>query len=162
GRRPSHHRHHRIADRRRRRRRARRAGDRRLRSRARAPRARRKRTVAGRAHAGDEGPPHREGRDCDRWLQPRRAAADERRRAVDGERLARAMQSVATVTGRAPTTLTSAVIASIVGYATDVAAISEEHGLSQRALEIARPFGFPVTNSMVVTWIVAAGLIVFT
>jgi F-type H+-transporting ATPase subunit a len=35
-----------------------------------------------------------------------------------------------------------------------------QHGLSQQALEIARPFGFPVTNSMVVTWIVAAGLIV--
>ena len=35
------------------------------------------------------------------------------------------------------------------------------HGLSQKALEIARPFGFPITNSMVVTWIVAVGLIVF-
>jgi F-type H+-transporting ATPase subunit a len=40
------------------------------------------------------------------------------------------------------------------------AAAGEEHGLSQRALEIARPLGFPVTNSMVVTWIVAVGLIV--
>jgi F-type H+-transporting ATPase subunit a len=36
-----------------------------------------------------------------------------------------------------------------------------EHGLSQSAVEIWRPFGFPVTNSMVVTWIVAIGLIVF-
>jgi F-type H+-transporting ATPase subunit a len=36
-----------------------------------------------------------------------------------------------------------------------------EHGLSQKAVEIARPFGFPITNSMVVTWIVAAGLILF-
>jgi F-type H+-transporting ATPase subunit a len=36
-----------------------------------------------------------------------------------------------------------------------------EHGLSQKALEVARPFGFPITNSMVVTWIVALGLIVF-
>ena len=35
------------------------------------------------------------------------------------------------------------------------------HGLSQKAVEIARPFGFPITNSMVVTWIVALGLIVF-
>ena len=33
--------------------------------------------------------------------------------------------------------------------------------MSQRAVEIARPFGFPVTNSMLVTWIVAVGLIVF-
>jgi F-type H+-transporting ATPase subunit a len=33
--------------------------------------------------------------------------------------------------------------------------------LPQRAVEIARPFGFPITNSMVVTWIVAIGLIAF-
>ena len=33
--------------------------------------------------------------------------------------------------------------------------------LSQSAVEIARPFGFPITNSMVVTWIVATALIVF-
>jgi F-type H+-transporting ATPase subunit a len=37
----------------------------------------------------------------------------------------------------------------------------EAHGLSQKAVEIARPFGFPITNSMVVTWIVALLLIVF-
>jgi F-type H+-transporting ATPase subunit a len=37
----------------------------------------------------------------------------------------------------------------------------EEHGLPQKAVEIARPFGFPVTNSMVVSWIVALGLIIF-
>jgi len=36
-----------------------------------------------------------------------------------------------------------------------------EHTLSQKAVEIARPFGFPITNSMVVTWLVALGLIVF-
>jgi F-type H+-transporting ATPase subunit a len=36
-----------------------------------------------------------------------------------------------------------------------------EHGLSQKAVEIAQVFGFPITNSMVVTWIVAVGLIVF-
>jgi F-type H+-transporting ATPase subunit a len=33
--------------------------------------------------------------------------------------------------------------------------------LPQSAVEIARPFGFPITNSMVVTWIVAVGLIAF-
>jgi F-type H+-transporting ATPase subunit a len=38
----------------------------------------------------------------------------------------------------------------------------EEHHLPQNAVEIARPFGFPITNSMVVGWIVAAGLIIFT
>jgi F-type H+-transporting ATPase subunit a len=36
-----------------------------------------------------------------------------------------------------------------------------EHGLSQKAVEIGRVFGFPITNSMIVTWIVALGLIVF-
>ena len=35
------------------------------------------------------------------------------------------------------------------------------HGLPQSAVEIGRPFGFPITNSMVVTWIVAIGLIAF-
>jgi F-type H+-transporting ATPase subunit a len=38
---------------------------------------------------------------------------------------------------------------------------SEEHGLSAKAVEIARPFNFPITNSMLVSWIVALGLIVF-
>src|SRR5215472_1068976 len=38
---------------------------------------------------------------------------------------------------------------------------SEDHGLSPKAVEIARPFGFPITNSMVVSWVVAVGLIVF-
>src|SRR5689334_10381039 len=36
-----------------------------------------------------------------------------------------------------------------------------EHGLSQKAVEIAHLFGFPITNSMVVSWIVALGLIIF-
>ena len=37
----------------------------------------------------------------------------------------------------------------------------QEEGLSQKATEIARPFGFPITNSMVVSWIVAVALILF-
>jgi len=36
-----------------------------------------------------------------------------------------------------------------------------EEGPSRSAVEIARPFGFPITNSMVVSWVVALGLIVF-
>ncbi len=36
-----------------------------------------------------------------------------------------------------------------------------EHGLPNQSIEIARPFGFPVTNSMIVTWITAIGIIVF-
>jgi F-type H+-transporting ATPase subunit a len=45
--------------------------------------------------------------------------------------------------------------------ATVSAATGEGHGLSQQAVEIARPFGIPITNSMLVTWIVAVGLIAF-
>jgi F-type H+-transporting ATPase subunit a len=37
----------------------------------------------------------------------------------------------------------------------------EEHGLSQKAEEVVRFINFSITNSMVVTWIVALGLIVF-
>jgi F-type H+-transporting ATPase subunit a len=37
----------------------------------------------------------------------------------------------------------------------------EEHGLSQKAAEITRVYGFPITNSMVVSWIVALSLIIF-
>ena len=37
----------------------------------------------------------------------------------------------------------------------------EEHGLSQKAVEIGHLFGFPITNSMMVSWIVALGLIIF-
>jgi F-type H+-transporting ATPase subunit a len=40
-------------------------------------------------------------------------------------------------------------------------AATAEHGLSQKAVEIARPFGFPITNSMVVTWVVALLLVAF-
>jgi F-type H+-transporting ATPase subunit a len=38
---------------------------------------------------------------------------------------------------------------------------AEGESLPQKAVEIARPFGFPITNSMVVSWIVAVGLIIF-
>src|SRR6516164_400060 len=43
-----------------------------------------------------------------------------------------------------------------------VAAIpaSEERGLTQKANELGHLFGLPITNSMVVTWITALGLIV--
>jgi F-type H+-transporting ATPase subunit a len=36
-----------------------------------------------------------------------------------------------------------------------------EHGPSQKAVEIARPFGFPITNSMAVSWVVAVVMIMF-
>ena len=41
------------------------------------------------------------------------------------------------------------------------AAHKEEHGLPQSAVPIAHPLGFPITNSMVVSWAVALGLIIF-
>jgi len=37
----------------------------------------------------------------------------------------------------------------------------EEHALSQKAIDLAHPFGLPITNSMVVTWITGIALIVF-
>jgi len=36
----------------------------------------------------------------------------------------------------------------------------QEHGLSQKAVEITRIFGMPITNSMVVSWVVALALII--
>jgi len=57
--------------------------------------------------------------------------------------------------------LSSIAILVAVGTRLAVAATPEEHGLSQGAVEIARPLGFPITNSMVVTWVVAVALIIF-
>ena len=39
-------------------------------------------------------------------------------------------------------------------------AAGPDEGLTRQAVEIARPLGFPITNSMIVTWVVAAGLII--
>jgi len=40
-------------------------------------------------------------------------------------------------------------------------AATEAHGLSPKAVQIASPFGFPITNSMLVSWAVAIALILF-
>ena len=45
--------------------------------------------------------------------------------------------------------------------AVNATAQGQEHGLSPKALEIYRIFGFPITNSMVFSWIAAVVLIVF-
>jgi len=37
----------------------------------------------------------------------------------------------------------------------------KEHGLPQGAVEVGRVFGLPITNSMIVTWLTAIGLITF-
>jgi F-type H+-transporting ATPase subunit a len=39
--------------------------------------------------------------------------------------------------------------------------VEREHGIPSSAVEIGRIGGFPITNSLVVTWVVALGLIVF-
>jgi F-type H+-transporting ATPase subunit a len=46
------------------------------------------------------------------------------------------------------------------GDAEETASVAH-HALSQQAAEIAAPFGFPITNSMLVTWMVAIVLIAF-
>src|SRR6266699_6039126 len=43
----------------------------------------------------------------------------------------------------------------------DQSAAKEEHGVPQKAEKIGQPFGFPITNSMLVSWVVAVGLIIF-
>jgi F-type H+-transporting ATPase subunit a len=53
------------------------------------------------------------------------------------------------------------VLASLCARPVFAGGVEEAHGLPQRAVEIARPLGFPITNSMVVTWIAAAVLILF-
>ncbi len=45
--------------------------------------------------------------------------------------------------------------------AVHAAAPHAEHGLPQKAVPLGKIWGFPITNSMVVTWIAAVGLIVF-
>ena len=47
------------------------------------------------------------------------------------------------------------------GASSTVSAEPEEHGLTQGAAEITRLFGLPISNSMIVTWVTALGLIVF-
>jgi F-type H+-transporting ATPase subunit a len=45
--------------------------------------------------------------------------------------------------------------------AAEHAAKGEEHGVSPKTSEVARIGSFPISNSMVVTWVVAIGLIIF-
>lgn len=47
------------------------------------------------------------------------------------------------------------------GASVSLAAEGKEHGLPQHAVELGRPFGFPITNSMFLSSIVTVGLIVF-
>ena len=45
--------------------------------------------------------------------------------------------------------------------ATRTDAQGQEHGISPKPVEVARIFGFPITNSLIVSWIVGLGLIIF-
>jgi len=56
---------------------------------------------------------------------------------------------------------TSSVGAPSLANVANEGADTEEHGLPAKAVEIARPLNFPITNSMIVSWIVALGLIAF-
>src|SRR5438045_2836092 len=60
-----------------------------------------------------------------------------------------------------PTTPVQSTVLEESPHSQTIGAEHQEHGLPQSALEIARPFGLPVTNSMLVTWLVAGGLIIF-
>jgi F-type H+-transporting ATPase subunit a len=61
----------------------------------------------------------------------------------------------------ASSTGSQAALANAEGVTAAKASEPEEHGIPQAAIEIARPFGLPITNSMFVSWIVALGLIIF-
>jgi len=67
----------------------------------------------------------------------------------------------ATAEPRAPAIPADAVVTSLDTESAAAVAQPEEHGLPRNAVEIARPLGFPITNSMVVGWVVALGLIAF-
>src|SRR5258705_13311311 len=52
-------------------------------------------------------------------------------------------------------------VATVNHGAAETNAEQKENGLPQKAVEIGRVFGFPITNSMLVSWIAALALIIF-
>src|SRR5436190_5590964 len=69
---------------------------------------------------------------------------------------------------RAPILLLLVVVGTLLSDATRVAwgaeaarAGGEKHGLSQKAQHIFGPAEYAITNSMVLTWVAAAGIIIF-
>ena len=64
-------------------------------------------------------------------------------------------------TARAQSDGPSTASAATVNHVAAAASEQQEHGLPQKAVEIGRVFGFPITNSMLVSWIAALGLIIF-
>src|SRR5215469_18271582 len=64
-------------------------------------------------------------------------------------------------TGAAAVALAASPSAPGAGQLPAVTTGQEDHSLTQKAVEITRVFGLPITNSMIVSWVVALGLIVF-
>lgn len=69
------------------------------------------------------------------------------------------MLDIQPLRGRAAAMIALAI--GVSGFSELALAESASHGLSPDAVEIARPFGFPITNSMIVSWAVAFALILF-
>lgn len=116
----------------------------------------------------------------DRYVQPRAGTDSSRTGGRDSSQVKTKLALVLfvsfvglsadlTFAARAPAEVASVTSASAVasqsvpepGSLSPAAPEQEEHGLTQRAVEITRLFGLPITNSMIVSWIVALGLIVF-
>jgi F-type H+-transporting ATPase subunit a len=73
----------------------------------------------------------------------------------------RRLEAVEMIGSRSLAVVLTPIAIALLCLATSAGAEPAAHGLSQKAVEIARPFGFPITNSMVVTWIAALGLVLF-
>lgn len=80
--------------------------------------------------------------------------------AIAGVLLASALFIRFSVNAVAAESSTDQANASATGNAEHAEGNAAEHGLPQKAVELGRPLGIPITNSMVVTWAVALGLIV--
>jgi F-type H+-transporting ATPase subunit a len=67
----------------------------------------------------------------------------------------------ATAMGRQSDEPSKTLAAAVNHSAAETNAEQKENGLPQKAVEIGRVFGFPITNSMLVSWIAALALIIF-
>ncbi len=71
------------------------------------------------------------------------------------------LATAAPASGSASPTVTEPAAATAVAAPEAAPAEPKEHGLPQSAVEVTRFLNFPITNSMVVTWIAALGLLIF-
>jgi len=89
-----------------------------------------------------------------------RSAVTQLRKSLTGRGVVLALV-VVLVTGLAVRSVVAADTTPVPPAATAPAQSAGEHGLPPNALEIVRVLGFPITNSMLVSWVVALGLILF-